>query len=49
VRYISELQSVVQSRRDQDKVGTFVIHNQLQEISNPQSVNNQRKDVIGGI
>jgi len=40
---------MVQSQRDQDGVGTFVVHNQLHEISNPQSVNNQRKDVIGGI
>jgi len=40
---------VVQSRRDQGGVGTFVIHNQMQEISNPQLVDSQRKDVIGDI
>jgi len=35
VQYTFKLQYVVQSRRDQNGVGTFVIHNQMQGISNP--------------
>jgi len=40
---------MVQSCRDQDKAGTFVVLDQLQEISNTELVTNQGKDIIGGI
>jgi hypothetical protein len=40
---------MVKSRRDQNKVGTFVVLDQLQGISSPELVIGQRKDVIGGI
>jgi hypothetical protein len=40
---------VVQSRKDQNGVGTFVILNQSQEILSPKSVINQRRDVTWGI
>ncbi len=40
---------MVQSQKDQDGVGTFVVPDQLQEISSPKLVNNQRRDVTGGI
>ncbi len=40
---------MVQSRKDQYGVGTFVVHNQPHEISNPRSTNSQKRDVIGSI
>jgi hypothetical protein len=40
---------MVQSRKDQDKVGTFAILDQPQDISSPESVIGRGKDVIGGI
>jgi hypothetical protein len=40
---------MVQSYRDQDKVGTFVVLDQLHEISNIELVTIQGKDIIGGI
>jgi hypothetical protein len=40
---------MVQCQKYQDGVGTFVVPNQLQEISNPESVNSWRRDVTGGI
>ncbi len=38
VQYSSQLQSMVQSHKDQDGAGTFIIPNQPQEISSPKSV-----------
>jgi len=40
---------VVQSRKDQDKAGTFVVLDHSQEISSPESMTNLGRDVIGGI
>jgi hypothetical protein len=40
---------VVQSWRDQDGVGTSTVLDQLHEISSPESVNSQIKDVTWGI
>jgi len=40
---------VVQSCRDQDGAGTFVVPDQPHEILSPKSVTNQRKGVIAGI
>jgi len=40
---------VVQSHRYQNGVGTFVVLDQLLEISSPKSMISQRRDDIGGI
>jgi hypothetical protein len=40
---------MVQNQKYQDGVRTFVVLDQLHEISSPKSVNNQRRDVTGGI
>ncbi len=45
MQYTSQLQSVVQSCRDLDKAGNFVVPNQPQEISSPESVTSPQKDV----
>jgi hypothetical protein len=38
VQYIFQLQFMVQSCRDQDRVRTFVLFNQLSKISNLESI-----------
>jgi hypothetical protein len=40
---------MVQSRRNQDGVGTFVVPNQPQEISSMEFMISQRRDVTRGI
>ncbi len=40
---------MVKSRRDKDKVGTFVVPDQLPKISNLELVTSQGKDITGGI
>ncbi len=40
---------MVQSHRDQNEVGIFVVSNQSHEISSPELVTSQGKDVIRGI
>ncbi len=40
---------MVQSRRDQNGVKSSIILNQLPEISSLKLVNNQGRDIIGGI
>jgi hypothetical protein len=38
MQYTSQSQSIVQSHRDQDRIGTFVALDQPQEISSPELV-----------
>jgi hypothetical protein len=40
---------MVQSRKDQNIVRTFTIHDQSHEFSSLESMNNQGKDVIKGM
>jgi hypothetical protein len=40
---------VVESRRNQDGVGTFVVLHQPHGISSPKSVTNRKRDITGGI
>jgi hypothetical protein len=49
MQYISQLQSMVKSRRNQDGTRTFVVPDQPQEVSSPKLVTSQRKDVTIGI
>jgi hypothetical protein len=49
VQYTFQLQFVVQNRKDQNGTGTFVVHDQSQEISSPKLMNSRRRDVIRGI
>ncbi len=49
MQYTSQAQYVVQSPRDQGRVGTFVVFGQPQEISSPKSMTNWGKDVTRGI
>jgi hypothetical protein len=49
MQYTFQQQSMVQSRRDQDRGKTFVIFDQLHEISSLKSMTNQRGDVRRGI
>ncbi len=49
VQYTSQPQHVVQSQRNQDGARISIIPNQPQEISSPESMNSQRKDVTKSI
>jgi len=40
---------MVQSCKNQNRAGTFVVLNQLQEILSPKSMTSQRRDVTWGI
>ncbi len=49
VRYTYQPQSVVKSRRNQNGARTSLISNQPQEISSPELVTSQKRDVTRGI
>jgi hypothetical protein len=49
MQYIFQPQYLIQSHRNQNGVGTFIIPNQLQEISSAKSMNNRGSDVTKGI
>jgi hypothetical protein len=49
VQYTSQPYSVVQSWKYQDEIRNFIVFDQSQGISSPQSVTNRWRDLIRGI